>query len=111
MTSYAHEKGLKKGDYKRLNLPFESKIMAQTAEVRERMIKRIEDFAYNLLIDVFNAKDSADIAIQTIIEKNSHDMGPKYQKTQNPKDWTPEKIKEKASLIDSDKGPDGDFDD
>lgn len=111
MTAYAKENGLEKGDYKRLNLPFEGRLMGQTAEVRERMIQRVENFVYTLLVDVFNAKDTADFAIQTILEKNSYDMGPKCKKIEDPEEWTREKIQEKASHIDSDKGPEGDFDD
>ena len=39
MVAYADEKGWKKGDYKNLNLPFESKLLAQPAEIRERMAR------------------------------------------------------------------------
>ena len=111
MITYAQEKGYVKGDYKRLNLPFENRLMGQAAEVRERMIQRVEDFAYTTLVEVFNAKDTANFAIQAILENNFYDMGPKCKRIKNPDDWTPKIIQEKAALIDSDKGPDGDFDD
>jgi fructose-bisphosphate aldolase class II len=111
MVEYAKDKGWKKGDYKRLNLPFENKLLSQPREVRERMAKRVEDFTYNLLTRVFNAGDSALPAIQEILESGLYDPGPKVKRIENPDDWTQSKIKEKAKTIDSNKGPEGDFDD
>ena len=55
MVAYADERGWKKGDYKNLNLPFESKFLAQPAEIRERMSRRVEDFAYKMMTEVLNA--------------------------------------------------------
>ena len=56
VVAYADDKGWKKGDYKNLNLPFESKFLAQPAEIRERMAKRVEDFAYKMMTEVLNAR-------------------------------------------------------
>ena len=56
MVAYANGKGLKAGDYKKLNLPFENKIVSQSAQIRERMAKRVADFVYTMLVDVFNAQ-------------------------------------------------------
>ncbi len=111
MVAFATEKGWKGGNYKKLNLPFENKILAQPQDVRERMAKRVEDFVYNILVNVFNAKDTAPLAIAAILEKNSHDLGPKGSKVADAKEWTDAKIIERAKSIDSDKGPEGDFDD
>jgi len=111
MTTYADSKGWKKGDYKKLNLPFENKLLGQTVEVRERMAKRVEDFIYKMLTEVFNAKDTAPLAIQAILKANSFDLGPKGERIENPEKWTPELIKQRGSKIDSDKGPEGNFDD
>jgi fructose-bisphosphate aldolase, class II len=111
MKTYADEKGLKKGNYKKLNLPFENKIMSQPMEIRERMVKRVEDFIYHMLTDVFNAQNSANIAIQNLLKENAFSAGPVISQIENHVEWTPEKIREKASLINSDKGPEGDFDD
>ena len=99
------------GNYKKLNLPFESKLLGQSANVRERMIKRVEEFVYNILVNVFNAKDTAPLAINAILTANSYDLGSKGKRIENPDDWTPELIKQKGSAIQSDKGPEGDFDD
>src|SRR5512136_3453896 len=57
VVAYATDKGWKKGDYKSLNLPFENKLLAQPKAVRDRMAKRVEDFAYKMMTEVFNARD------------------------------------------------------
>ena len=111
MTGYADSKGLKKGDYKKLNLPFENKLMGQSRKVRERMIKRVEDFVYNLLVDVFNANDTAPLAIDAILSAGSYDLGPKAERIENPAEWTESDILKKGPAIQSDKGPAGSFDD
>ncbi|MBW1927311.1 MAG: class II fructose-bisphosphate aldolase, partial [Deltaproteobacteria bacterium] len=59
MTAYAQSKGLKGGNFKKLNLPFENKILGLSRDIRERMAGRVEDFVYNMLVNVFNAKDTA----------------------------------------------------
>jgi hypothetical protein len=111
MVNYANAQGLKGGDYKKLNLPFENKLLGQSSEVRTRMVKRVEAFVYNMLVNVFNAEDTAPLAIADILETGSHDAGPKAKQIEDPAQWTPELIKQKAAEIDSDKGPKGDFDD
>ena len=111
MKAYAKERGWKGGAYKKLNLPFENKIMGQPKEIRERMAKGVEEFVYDLLVNVFNAADTAPIAMEIILEKGSYDIGPKATRIEDPAEWTPEKIREKAKSLDSDKGPSGDFDD
>ncbi len=111
MTAYAESKGIKGGNYKKLNLPFENKLMGQPKAVRERMIKRVEEFIYNMLINVFNAKDTASLAINAILEAGTYDPGPKASQIENPDEWTSEKIVQRAATIVSDKGPEGDFDD
>lgn len=111
MKAFAAEKDYKKGNYKKLNLPFENKMLSQPIEIRERMIKRVEEFVFNLLTNVFNAQNSANFAIQNILELKSFYAGPVIGQIENPVDWTPKKIKLKAALLNSDKGPEGDFDD
>jgi fructose-bisphosphate aldolase class II len=111
MVAHAESEGLKGGNYKKLNLPFENKLLGQPMAIRERMAKRVEDFIYNMLVNVFNATDTADIAIQNMRTVGSYDAGPKTERIENPDEWTPEKISQRAADIDSDKGPSGDFDD
>lgn len=111
MVAYAEANGWKKGNYKSLNLPFEPKLMGQPQAIRERMVKRVEDFIYNLLVNVFNAQDSAPLGIQAILEKGSYDMGAKVGRIEDPAEWTGEKITRKAASLGGDKGPEGDFDD
>ncbi len=96
MVKYATEKTLKAGDYKKLNLPFENKLAGLPADVRGRMAKGVEDFVYNMLVNVLNAKDTAPLGIDAILKANSYDLGPKAARMEDPKEWTKEKIAEKA---------------
>ncbi len=112
MVRYAQEHGLKGGNYKKLNLPFENKLLGQPREIRERMAKRVEDFVYGLLVDVFNAVDTADLAIKTILDKGSYDLGPKATRMEDPANWTEELIRERAASIHKNESDiTGDFDD
>jgi fructose-bisphosphate aldolase class II len=111
MVAYAEAKGWKKGDYKSLNLPFENKLLAQPKEIRERMAKRVEEFAYRMMVDVLNAKDTAPLAIQAILAAGSHDLGAKGRRIEDPAAWTREQIIQRAAGLCSDKGPAGNFDD
>ena len=49
--------------------------------------------------------------IDAILEARSHDLGPKASRVEDPAEWSEEKIRAAAARIDSDKGPEGDFDD
>ncbi|HEN21316.1 MAG TPA: ketose-bisphosphate aldolase [Desulfobacteraceae bacterium] len=111
MVEYAKSKGLKGGNYKKLNLPFENKLQGLPAGIKERMTKDVEDFVFNLLTTVFNAGDTAPIAIDAIIEAGSYDLGPKGTRIENPDEWTEPGIREKAARLNSEKGPKGNFDD
>jgi fructose-bisphosphate aldolase class II len=111
MVRYATDKGWKKGDYKNLNLPFENKLLAQPVEVRERMAKRVDDFAYKMFTQVFNATDTAPLAVAAILKAGSYDLGAKGSQIEDPAHWSEAKIIERAKSIGSDKGPAGNFDD
>ena len=111
MKDYAENQGWKGGNYKNLNLAFENRILGQAREIRDRMVGRVEDFVYSMLVDVFNATDTADYALTVIQETGSYDPGPKSKRIEQPGDWTAEKIKERAALLNTDKGPSGDFED
>ena len=111
MTEYADANGISGGNYKKLNLPFERRWQGQEEAVRERMATAVEDFVHHLLVEVFNAADTAPIAYDLILKANSYDLGPKVARFEDPADWTEEKIKAGAAAIGTDKGPKGDFDD
>ncbi len=111
MVAYANSKGLRGGDYKKLNLPFENKLLGQSEEIRERMSQGVEEFVYNMLVNILNAKDTAPLAIKAILEAESYDPGPKGSRIENPDEWTEEKIVNRAASITSDKGVKGSFDD
>jgi len=111
MVAYAQANGLKAGNYKKLNLPFENKLLGQSIDIRERMVRRVEDFAYHLMVNVFNAAETAPLAVQTILASASYDPGPKAERLEDPAEWIPEKIVGRARSIQSTKGPDGNFED
>ena len=111
MKAHAIKQGWKAGNYKKLNLPFENRILAQAADIRERMTARVENFIHNMIVNVFDAQDTALIAVDAILKTGSYDPGPKAEQIESKADWTPEKIVERAKTLDTEKGPDGDFDD
>ncbi|MFO7965629.1 MAG: class II fructose-bisphosphate aldolase [Desulfobacterales bacterium] len=111
MEAYADAHSLKAGDYKKLNIVFENKLLGQPKAVRERMTSRVADFVYNLLVNVFNSRDTAPLAIEHILDTGIYDPGPKAERLADPNDWTPAKIREGALRIVSDKGEAGTFDD
>jgi len=96
MVAHAQSKGWKKGDYKNLNLPFENKLLAQTKEVRDRMVKAVEDFAYKMMVEVLNSKDTAPLSVEAILKAGSYDLGPKVTRMEDPAEWTESKITERA---------------
>jgi fructose-bisphosphate aldolase class II len=99
MTAYAESKGLKKGDFKKLNLPFENKLLGQPKEIKERMIQRVEAFAYNMMVNVFNSNDTATHAIEMILKAGSYDPGSKVTRIENPDEWTSEMIIKRAASL------------
>ncbi|MBF0450260.1 MAG: class II fructose-bisphosphate aldolase [Candidatus Magnetomorum sp.] len=111
MIAYAESNNIKKNDFKKLNLPFENTLLAQPKAVRDRMVAAVEDFAYNMIVNVFQAGDTADNAIEIINQAQSYDIGTKAMQIESSEQWTPEKIRERAKLLSTDKGVDGNFDD
>jgi fructose/tagatose bisphosphate aldolase len=111
MVAYAQARNLKAGDYKKLNLPFENKMLGLPREVRHRMAQAVEEFAYHMMVQVFNAKDTAPLAIDAILKAGSYTPGPKARRIEKAADWTPEKITARAASLQPDKGPQGNFED
>lgn len=111
MVAQADAAGLRAGDYKKLNLPFENRLLGQPRQVRERMAKGVEDFVYTLLTEAFNAGDTAPLAIEAILDAGSHNLGPKAGRMEDPAQWTEEKIRERGAAIARGRGQKGDFDD
>ena len=81
--------------------------MGQPKEIRDRMAKAIEDFVYELLTSVFNAGETASLALETILEAGFYDIGPKGSRIEDPADWTEERISQKAAAFVRPKGPSG----
>jgi len=111
MVAYAQEQGWQAGNFKKLNLPFENKLLGQTKEIKLRMARRVEDFIYNMLVNVLNAENTASLAVEAILDAGSYDAGSQAKCIEDPARWTTEQIIERAATIQSDKGPEGDFDD
>lgn len=111
MVAYATDKGLKGGGYKSLNLPFEPRLLGQPREIRERMVRRVEEFVHTLLTQVFNAQDTAPLAIEAILKAGSYDLKPKASRIEDPAQWSEAKIRERAASLNTDKGSGGNFDD
>lgn len=111
MVGLAADKGWSGGNYKNLNLPVDNWLMAQPEEVRRRMVARVESFVHSMLVDVFNAGDTAPLAMELLVEAGSYEIAPEAERIEDPSAWTREKIVERARTLDVDKGPEGDFDD
>jgi len=111
MVAFAQQQGWKAGNYKKLNLPFENKLLGQSGEIKNRMVGRVEEFVYNMLANVLNTENTAPLTVAAILEAGSYDAGQKAERIEDPAEWTPEKIIKRAASIQSDKGPQGDFDD
>ena len=111
MLAYAESNSLKGGNFKKLNLPFENKLLGQPADIRERMILRVEKFAHNMITSVFNASDTAPLVIKASLEADGYDPGAKTGKIDSASDWTPEKIAAKAATFATAETVEGDFDD
>lgn len=111
MRAYAEKNGWKSGDYKKLNLPFENKLLSQPASMRHRMVDGVEQFVYELITKVFNAQDTAPLGVETILRADSFDLGPKGSRLEDPAKWTEDYIRQTGPQMGGDKGPAGDFDD
>jgi fructose/tagatose bisphosphate aldolase len=111
MVAEAQSKEFKGGNYKKLNLPFENRLLGQPTKIRDRMVDRVEKFVYNMLVNVFNSADTAPLVCEAILDAGSFDAGPKAERLENPAEWSEEAIRKKAAAIDSDKGPAGDYED
>jgi fructose-bisphosphate aldolase class II len=111
IVAYADSKGYKPGDYKSLNLPYDNKLLSQPREIRERMTAGVEEFAFTMMTEVFNARDTAPLAIEAILSAGTFDLGPKAERREDPADWTEERIAARAAAITTDKGPAGNFED
>jgi len=111
MVAYAEAQGLKAGSYKKLNLPFENKMLAQPKEIRDGMIRGVEEFAYRLITTVFNSADTAPLALEAILANGTHRPRPKSNRIEDPAEWTRDKIVQRAADIVGNKGAAGDFDD
>ncbi len=96
MLAYADAHELKGGNFKKLNLPFENRLFTQPRQIRERMVKGVEDFVFNLLVNIFNAENTAPIVAEEILASGTFDPGPKAQVIENFDEWTKDEIIKKG---------------
>ena len=75
------------------------------------MSRGVEEFAYKMMTQVFNAKDTAPLAVEAILKAGSFDLGARGARIEDPSEWTDAKIVERAKSLGTDKGAKGDFDD
>ena len=75
------------------------------------MAKRVEDFAYTLISQVFNSADTAPLAIAAILKAGSYDLGPKGKRIEKPAEWSKDQLAKQAQGLSRDKGPAGNFED
>ena len=99
MLSYAESHDLKGGNFKKLNLVFENRFLTQPKEIRDRMAKGVENFVFNLLVNVFNAKDTAPLVAEEILAAGTYDPGPKAQSFEAPDEWTKDEIIRKGAQM------------
>ena len=83
MIEYTDAQGWKKGNNKKLNLPFENYIMSQPTAFRERLTKRVEEYVFCMLANVLNSSDIAPLGIETILESGSYKIAAKRKQTEN----------------------------
>ena len=75
------------------------------------MARRVEDFAYKMMTEVFNGADTAPLAVEAILAAGSYDLKPKAGRIEDPAEWTEARIVGSAPILDTDKGAAGNFDD
>ncbi|WP_462324389.1 class II fructose-bisphosphate aldolase [Desulfoplanes sp.] len=80
MVAYADTQGFSGGNYKKINKSFENRLLGLPRDIRERMAKGVETFTYDLLTRVFNAEDTADLAIEMLMEEGGPDLGTKMER-------------------------------
>jgi len=64
-----------------------------------------------MMTNVLNTGNTANLAIDAVLEAGSFDAGTKAQRLDDPSDWTPGKIAERAAAGQQNPGAKGDFDD
>ena len=74
------------------------------------MAKAVEEFAYKMMTEVLNRRDTAELGIEALLKAGSYDLGPKGKQIEKPEEWTKDKIIERGKGLGA-KGSAGNFDD
>ncbi len=106
MVAYADGRGMsrKSGDYKKLNLPFHEKILAEPREVVDRIVDEVAWWAERF-IKAFGAEGSAEKVLEVISRRNDSNASPDRKIAGARADFGPGKAPGRA------KGGEGDFSD
>lgn len=112
LVDIAQKKGWKAGDYKKLNSEVDEYLKKLPQDVQNRMSKGVEDFIANLLENVFYCKDSADLALDVILESESYQVKQTAAQIEDKKVWTEDYIrKEGKRIFEHQHEVEGNFDD
>ena len=105
MVAWADEQKLsrKSGDYKKANLPFGEAILAEPAEVQERIVAETEEWAAKF-IKAMRGEGSAEKVMEIMSRRRDHNAAPERKPINSRSDYTPDRApnREKSK---------GDFDD
>ena len=75
-------------------------IMAkQPEDVQERMIQAVEDQVYAYLVNVFNAANTAPLAVKAILDANGYAIPARASVIEDPAKWTDEYIKTEGDKL------------
>jgi fructose/tagatose bisphosphate aldolase len=106
MTASADSRGMsrKSGDYKKLNLPFHEKILAEPDNITGRIVDEIAEWAKRF-IRAFGGEGTAEIAAEAASRRGDHNSSPERVIRSPRSKYGPDNAPNKA------KGAAGDFDD
>jgi fructose-bisphosphate aldolase, class II len=112
MVEAATKQGWKAGDYKKLNKEVDAELKKLPADIQARMAKNVEDFIVNLLENVFYAGDTANLALDAILEAKSAEIRLFDKVIEERGVWTKEYIVEQGKkLFEKQQSATGKFDD
>ncbi|MDD5456795.1 MAG: class II fructose-bisphosphate aldolase [Candidatus Margulisbacteria bacterium] len=87
MMKHALEKKWRGGDIKKLNKPFETDMLAQSQEIKDRMVQDVRDFMIPLMTNVFNSAGTAKLVVDGILKNSSAEVKRDVKIIANPEEW------------------------
>ncbi|MDD2716119.1 MAG: class II fructose-bisphosphate aldolase [Candidatus Wallbacteria bacterium] len=112
MIEIAKTKGWKGNDYKNLNKDIDPELKKLPKNIQDRMVKGVEDFVTNLFVNIFNSSNTADLAVDALLEAKSPEIKLFDKVLEDKKFWTVDYInKEGQRLLEKQNEATGNFDD